>query len=400
MSQTTKRDGYQAALTMPAPVVMENSPLDKSERLVATRCGVPNYVNESFRQTMSRSAHFAQNNYIENLSLVYVNWHLYAAIETNTGSATTFKASIEYPAGVFVPVTWGGNPYIIVGSGETTNPSDPVSIKIPQGGMFWVRTKTENGDKIIFSVEAANSLLGEGFEYGTTLDDKTLGGVVVNTLAGIVVPAAIIGLSNSPSVALIGDSRTRGQNDSQTNSYSNDLGHSGRVIGRSFNYVNLGANGETARFAHIQYAKRLTISKYCQYAVISYGINDFNAGRTVGEVVADVNAMIDRLKTVSPKIKAICCTIAPHTTSTDSFATLVNQALFSVQENSNRILYNNSLRTSPKMFCVWDLAQVVESSIDSGFWKSPGYTVDGLHESQLANIVLLNSAILSIGAIR
>ena len=114
-------------------------------------------------------------------------------------------------------------------------------------------------------------------------------------------------------------------------------------------------------------------------------------GRTAVLAYADLLTIWALLQPLS----VFSCTVNPASTSTDSFATTANQT--TVASNAQRVALNNLLRTSGMSSGVFDLADVVESARDSGLWKAPGYTADGLHESQLASLAIANSRAIEVG---
>jgi lysophospholipase L1-like esterase len=101
-------------------------------------------------------------------------------------------------------------------------------------------------------------------------------------------------------------------------------------------------------------------------------------------------------------IAAFACTLGPNTTSTDAWATTVNQTWDALRDNTVRLALNAWIRdgapinasgtpvaagTSPAtrsgeaghpLIGYFETADVMESARDSGVWK-PGYTADGLH---------------------
>jgi hypothetical protein len=89
--------------------------------------------------------------------------------------------------------------------------------------------------------------------------------------------------------------------------------------------------------------------------------------------------------------KAYQTTMEPIATSTDSFETTINQTMrsppFPVRET-----VNDWIRTVPSgVVATFDMASVLESSLDSGIWKANGMTYnayivecDGVHSSRIS----------------
>ena len=127
-----------AALTLPAYAA---SPYVGQ---VATRCWVPQQLDNKNLQFNSRSWHFAREN-LSSFQLAFANWYAVGfnfnpnGTERGVGSDARLLASIEYPQGKFTRVTWSK------GAGEATIPdgetaiSDPIYVAIPNGAKFYVR---------------------------------------------------------------------------------------------------------------------------------------------------------------------------------------------------------------------------------------------------------------------
>lgn len=373
----------------------ENLPgLRQSLRNVATRCQIPNTRNASNFQTMTRSAHWARDN-ITSLKLLYGNWAAFYDVgETSYGVNSTFAASIEYPAGVMTQVRFGGGSTATVAAlGEVI--SDFTNVRIPKGAQFWVRTWASCAGGIHYSVANASTAHGEAFEFGATTADKTMSGTLTDTGSGMFVPFAILGMSDVPSLWLAGDSRLRGQGDAFTGSKFNDVGQLARAFGPQLPYINAGIPTEAPHLAAVGSSRRVSLAKrFCTHVISNYGINGVNFySRTAAQTLTDLQA----LWALFDPLPVYQCTLPPVSTSTDSWATTVNQT--TAASNANRVTLNNSIRQSVGVSGVFELADVVESARDSGLWKAPGYTADGLHETQLAYISYSNSGALRFNAL-
>jgi hypothetical protein len=119
------------------------------------------------------------------------------------------------------------------------------------------------------------------------------------------------------------------------------------------------------------------------------GFNDYDSGgRSAAQVAADRQTLIAG-KFAGKRIGWV--TASPHTTSTDSFATPGNQSIPSAPIEAIRVADNNSLRSGliNGIDYVIDVANIMETFRDSGIWNSPGWTSDGKHELQKANLAIV-----------
>lgn len=361
-------------------------------RNVANRCSIPNSQNTTNKQTMSRSRHRAADS-ITSLKLVYGNWRVdFTNGDVGLGTATTYSAAIEYPAGTFKQVTFSGATSIAVADlGEAI--SDAIAISIPKNAYFWVRTLTTSVTGILYVGKGADTAHGEAMDFGVTVVDKTMSGTITDGAAGIVTPYAILGYSAMPSVFLAGDSRTFGQLDTYTGNVSTDVGVLARSIGPELPYINCGIPTDSAFKASTLSTLRVSLAKrFCTHVVCGYGINDVNFySRSAAQALTDLKAVW----TLYAPLTVYQTTLGPVTTSTDSWATTGNQT--TAASNANRVTLNNSIRQSTAIAGVMEIADVEESARDSGIWKAPGYTTDGLHETQLACAVVVSSGAVSPG---
>lgn len=342
---------------------------------------------------MSRSAHWARAP-ITTLQLVYGNWR--AAFNTGEegfGAATTYRASIEYPAGVFTQVVFGGSPSGVAENlGEVI--SDPASVVIPMNAQFWVRTWTSNTVGVFYVSKPCDAAHGEAFEYSpTTTPDKTMSGTLTDNGAGIVTPYAIIGMSSRPAIWLAGDSRVWGNNDVYTGNRFSDLGTLARSIGPVLPYSSAGCPTESAQQAIAQSTRRVNLAKrFFTHVASGYGINDVNAySRTAAQTYADLKTLADLFYPL-PFFQG---TLGPVTTSTDAWATTANQTV--TASNPARVALNNLIREGTYFAGVMEIADAVETSRDSGIYKAPSYTADGLHELQKALAVVVSSNAINPG---
>lgn len=369
-----------------------SSTFGMSLRNVATRPSICNSFNGTNKQTMSRSAHFARSP-ITSLRLLFGNWRVDPPTgEVGSGASTTYTASIEYPAGTFKQVLFSGATSAVVPNlGEVI--SDEMAVTIPLHAQFWIRTWTNNATGILYVGKSEATNFGEAMEFGVTTTDKTMSGTIAAGGAGIVTPYAILGVSNIMAPFLWGDSRVFGQSDVYTNSRYNDIGIIARSIGPIGSYISCATPGDRAEIIAGSLSLRSSLGKrFCTSMISALGINDLNVnGRSAAQIYGNLQTIWSSMQ----PLPIFQCTLDPVSSSTDSWATTANQT--TAGSNAVRVALNQQLRESGLIAGVFELADQVETARDSGIWKAPGYTADGLHELQKACLAISNSRAIEVG---
>ena len=119
--------------------------------------------------------------------------------------------------------------------------------------------------------------------------------------------------------------------------------------------------------------------------VIELGINDLATNTAV-----QLQANIERLASfwVRRGRRVYGTTITPKSSSTDAWATTANQSADG--SNAQRVAYNTTLRAGgvANLTGYFEFADQLESARNSGIWKAPGYTADGLHGTATAYAAL------------
>lgn len=374
---------------------------------VATKC-MPAFASSTGnRQLMSRSPHFARDA-ITSLKVVLGNWWCdqqpNPKYEYGSGGTATYTASIEYPAGTFTQLLFGG----AAGSGAVADGANAVSdfaaVTIAKDALFWVRVYCVASNAIVFQggIASVNTSVsdvanGQAMTYaGSGVADQTMGGTVANTntssTAPCYTPIAIVANTTVPSVFIAGDSRSWAAGDAYD--ASGDRGEVARSIGATMPYINAGLFGDQVATAKANYAKRATLLQYCSHVVQEAGINDLSASggyRTAAALFADLGTLWSSYFAGKP---IWATTLPPRTTSSDSWATVANQTVDA--NNAERVTYNNSYVravASPLAGC-FEVADAIESARDSGKLKATGaangYTIDGVHESQAGYLLEKN----------
>lgn len=353
------------------------------------------------------------------LRLEYSGWYsATAGIDLPIPTAVPLSASVAVPTlGGLHRVTFGG---LTVGTLEPCGRlvSDPIGIDFP-AGQIDVRTYANSTGWYGNTVGATSTGSG-GFAAGDLTAPGS--GAIANSSSVLLAPNVITGtrLTPGPSVGIVGDSISVGYKDSggtvagagagsQYMAYgSGGTTQTAGPICRALTaagipWVNAGQIGATAQqwALSTQRRGRSVALAHCTAIIDEQGINDVNAARSLGQIQADKIANWRSHQTRAPKV--FQTTITPYTTSTDGWATLGNQTVQNAGNNTTRIAFNNWLRdgapilagaavatgsnavgtlragmTGHPLTGVFELADLAESSRDSGLWR-PGLPDDGLH---------------------
>lgn len=367
--------------------------------LVATRCKSPTNGVTNNKSHMSRSIHVARTA-ITQLGCAFANWYVSGSGELAIGGDCLITASIEYPL--------GGNIYRLTFGGQnqgtaldyTTIVTDMLSISIPAGDQFAVRewrNYTSGGGVVFTNQVGIDAAHGDCYSYGASVQTDLTG--TPGAFAGgdgmsYSRPVAIFGPTTSASYALIGDSRGEGYGDT----YSGNLytGIQERSIGPFRAFTNLCKFGETAQTAaNLGFRQRAAIiSLYCSHILCGYGINDiFSLGQNADVVLKS----IDQIRTQFPNKWFHQITNMGEVGSTDGWTTLGNEATLDVNKDALRRWMNNYLRSPAalgRFDATFDVSSVLESSFNSGIWKVPGYTGDGLHPNATGYAAVAASGVI------
>lgn len=368
---------------------------------VATRNIVPNGRAAASKQLMSRRWHKASVD-ISALKIIVPNWNVTTSasgVELGVGASATTTASIEYPAGVFTQLTFSGSATGTIANGSSLT-SDYANVSIPSGATFYTRIYYTSTAGIVFSTTGVVGKLlqdtarGDAFNYGASgIVDQTMGGTITGPDTPHVTfsPLAIIGVTNEPSVCVIGDSIGFGYDD--TPDASGDMGMVARAIGPTFAYLNMSVSSDRANWWVSNHTQRLALTSYCSHIINELGFNDlFGAGRTVAQVQGDLETIWGLFS--KPVYQT---TVTPRTTSTDGWTTTTNQT--TTAGESNRTTLNDWIRAGqPDVTAYFETADVMETARNSGIWKA-GYTNDGSHPIQSSYITVQNSGAIATSTI-
>lgn len=259
----------------------------------------------------ARSEHTARER-LTAPQLLYGNWYATTNNEiSGTGVMQFLGVSIEYPEGVFTPVKFGGaTTYDLAAGAEVV--SDPVTIDIPEGAMYWVRQR-------VTWPTGKNLYVGAGITTGRTqfqasaslasVPDYVMGGgnwsVVAVGNNNSFSPIAVLQVSTRVSIGIYGSSTPTGTGDS--GSVAGALALAGGYISRAFAPVyavsNIALAGDHIEGFLSHCAKRVALSQYLSDIIISNGMNDiYVTGRTAAATITRYNTLIQQFTSLGKKV--------------------------------------------------------------------------------------------------
>ncbi|WP_354258090.1 hypothetical protein [Bradyrhizobium sp. F1.13.3] len=276
-------------------------------------------------------------------------------------------------------------------------------ITIVDGDKFYVRGFIVNAAGIVFqNGVVGNTNVPGNFAFGDVFDaavsglsDNTLGGAYTAS-SGITrySPMIIAARTRKPSILVIGDSKGYGEND--TGDTSGDIGEVQRWISPSFANACWAIRGRDASQFNANSAIQASMASFFTHLINEDGINGFIHGRSAAQIAIDTDTLAARF----PTLKKLLVTILPAPTSTDSYATLVNQTPPSYE--AGRVTENTRRRgvPSPWLGC-FDSASAVESSPNSGLVAAGlgYYTTSSVHPKQAGYLAIKATNEVNIGLI-
>ncbi|MCP1937379.1 hypothetical protein J2R95_003174 [Bradyrhizobium japonicum] len=373
---------------------------------VATGCKLVTNFAAPNKQATSRSPHTAMDN-ITSLKIVLPGWYGQASstlAETAIGSATTYTASIEYPAGTMTQVLFSGSATGTCASGANLV-SDFVTVTIPKGARFWVRVFYQNATGLVYISNGIDLANGAAFEYAASgLTDQTMSGTVSTHAGGTqsngnsFAPLAIIANTRAESYFLFGDSRVAGSKDAYFGPGAG-IGSLERSVEKFAPCINAGNPGERLDWFIANHTNRMALAAYCSRAIMAIGINDVIASVSDATIAANEQTILGYFGSK----KVYICTMEPSASSTDSWATTANQT--PITNNPVRILTNTRRRHSATGFagCI-DLADLVEEGRNNGKWQlTPTVygapTTDGIHGNREVYLHIARSGAITAATV-
>ena len=333
-------------------------------------------------QSMSRSVHRATEA-LTSISLIFPNWGLGSSGDVANNASATLQCSIEYPVGAFTQLKFSQSNIGNAAPGANFV-TDFISVNIPKGAFFWVRSLyTSTSSTGIYGAGAYNGLnfspYYEGSVWSTTAN---LSNLVMATGTGgssgnndgfnkptpIYRPIAIVQMTSRPSVFVTGDSISAGLYD-LPDAGGDAAGFFGRAI--PFGTINAGRAGEwVTGLVSTNYQYRSQLAQYCSHVVTNYGTNDMTVGGySAAQIVTSINTFYSTWFSGKPFFVS---TILPTTpVSSDGWNTTVNQTVGS--KEAVRLALNDSIRSGAVTAVnVIDLDKIWSSGNGSGLIIAAG----------------------------
>jgi lysophospholipase L1-like esterase len=379
----------------------------------------PQTGNENYG--MYRTVHASlKNASLSNIQATYGNYNTSAAAADTSGANTiTIYPSLDlYNAGYVAPIPFtfsGKNPIpILPGQTITSDVLDP-SIWIPPNTEFWDRCFVDAGPTGTWPLSNDISIFSEECQIvGPATINQSHGGQAFHVSGYVYGPMYITGIPSTPTACWLGlgDSVMVGFGDIINPipglNYSYAKGWFERLVGNAYGCVQLACGGQTAQqSANGGAIYRLggNLGKYCTHAIMALGINDIGTLlHTASQVEANVATCVALLRSQGIA-KVYVTTFQPQTTSTDNWATVANQSVYSFE--SNRLAYNNDIRSTNGAIVgadgYFEICIPCESSPGSGKFIANGTadyaTADGLHPSPVLNGIVAAYNLAQIQAI-
>lgn len=285
------------------------------------------------------------------------------------------KAALETSSGAIVPLTFSGSSTVTIAPGTFVY-ADPAAMTLAKGDYVWSRTYV--------SVANTGEKWWKGFVHqetgeGETNSDMAYSGTVPTNTGYSYCPFAIHALASGTNnqIAIFGDSLASGFC-SPPFDKPFAVTALGSNFGQDYPHILVAENSEGIANFVAFHPLRGQLVVGSTHALIVYAFVHV-ATSTFATAQADLQALWSCLQGLGIT-KLWQCTFPPVTDSTDGWATLGNQTPSPLWNNPVRLLINDWIRTTPTPLAgFFELAGSLESSLNSGLWKVPGYTTDGLH---------------------
>lgn len=384
---------------------------------VANRGKVPNTVRTASAGNLlcaeTRFGVIIGNADLSEIRVVYCGYYILtgSGTETNPGNDASLEVALEI-SGTTVQFRFGGQLVGTLSNGLAELVSDPIYpsafglTKFPKGASYWLRSRqvVTSGQNHV-RTSGGSSATGEGTRYSDGLSaSQLLGTGSLSTPTGgtaaaaEIMPAAIIGRAiGVPDIAalIVGDSIAEGTSETvNAGSGVNDSGLFSRglysVKSRTVPISKMTCGGTTAQHFAAGYSKRAVLFKYFTHAICNYGTNDnISYSRTAAQVLADLKTIWTALKAGGIR-RVEQVGIIPRTTSTDSWATVVNQTPRTGFETGGnfRDALNTSLAAnvgSDGLDAYRNVSSYFADGTSLDKWAVPGKTTDGVHPTTAAH---------------
>jgi lysophospholipase L1-like esterase len=346
----------------------------------------------------------------------FSNWYNNNGTEQDGPQDITVSFSVEPATTKIVQGYFGGQRSVVIKPGGTIF-SDPIGVNLARGQLFFTRTyisiataatKFPQGG---YTTVAAN---GEGHNYAVGGADLTAAGAgaVPTTAARVFSAAAVLGLPMTPGqsvVGIVGDSISGGTGDTGT---WLDGGWVLRALNLNYSFQQVSMPSQVVDGWYAQ--EGLTKSRQQSvletvnptHLICALGVNGLSAGAATWQSLMIGTGLKGAWSVLqSFGVPLYQTTITPQTTSTDSWATVINQTVANSTNETARLAINDWLRDGAPITAapiaggvaasigavalragqsghplagVIEVADLAESARNSGKWNA-NYTSDGTH---------------------
>lgn len=332
-----------------------------------------------------RKGDFIRNGSVTTMQVSWANFCVNAGTETASGGVLSVTASIEYPAnanpatpGTRTQLLFSGSATGTVASGGVLT-SDALPIAIPNGAFFRIWWRQVNTVGVCYSnIGPFQSVAALGDAQITSASDFTMSGTFTDDLNNnILWHSRCMGMTAGTNDVLVwGNSRSEGSGETVAGmDATGACGELARPLVPNHAMWRLGQAGSTliAAAGSTPMQNQLIALSAPTTVLVEGGANDYNIGQTGAQVYANKITVVNKF----PSSKKWNVTNIPRTTSTDSWATTVNQTVLgseaqrlagNVLDRANSGNFDRVIDYSPSVF---------EAS--PGIWNAPGYTGDGVH---------------------
>lgn len=400
MTATTGPDGGVVFGIPSGGAVLPSSAAPWRYGHVSARAGWNPYIMTSKSFATSVSFDYARDHLTE---LILIFQGAYRAV-TGVGAADgkeyglgdlQYECQIEYPIGtVYTTVTFSGSSVGICPSAGLLF-SDPVILDIPKWALYKYRIQIRNlnGLGIIYT---RSGLAGGDFaDFGIAPLPSVLNGA--NTPSGSAGagwhhrPMCVIQKTRTRAICVTGDSREQGYSDVQ--GAAGFGGQHGRALGPKYAMCNIAQYSDRLDW-FLRYGNVHKVPlQFCTDVWTNYGINDLVAGGWTADQLAA--AYTQFANSIGGRV-LIPSTLTPKSSSSNQWIDLAGQTTDA--SNSKRVTFNSKLRSRqiPGVNAYQEVADIVESSRDSGLWRVNGTvkwaTNDGTHETAASNTAISAAA--------
>jgi hypothetical protein len=326
---------------------------------------------------------------ITDLIVEFAGFYTTVTGQVNVPIGYTVTAALEYPLAT-TPVSFrfnGATSQAVTAGRTSLFASDPLPVAIPRGAQFAIKQfRSWTGGSVDFPLAsgAQAGAAGEWLNYGLGLTDQTTTLTVQTAtlgnppfLVGSGLGIGIYGRVSAPVpvLAIMGDSITQGLGGGEI--VDPTFGGTGfeRGLRSVIPVINVARFGDNAsQFLAVPDGRHLVLRERATHALIHYGRNDLDLGAAAATMVARTRNIANPF--LARGVQVYAGTITPKTTSSDGYITAVNQTIFNVPIDSERLAYNALLRANWQSYGfagILDFARAVDPT-DSSKWNADGTT--------------------------